>query len=398
YWGALAFSGSERRERVVLAAAFLLLGFVLPLLGALTYENVLERSPLYVAATDLEERREDASAEDGLRQASAVFPDDPDVWLLLGIFAERSSDRDRALTNYDKSVLAGPEGHPPYLNRGNIHFQEGNYSEAVRDYEAAAQRAPDATEVFYNLALARAETYDFEGQGEALRRARALSARDVARWSSHPALAKVVSVSYPVARARAKIEEWNREPRGSRLPGHAPALTLADSLLSPFAVGPWAALAIGILFYSIRSWRGVASEGIQCGRPHCKYCRRYGDPPGYCVSCARARKEARGIDAQVRRAEQMKRAVRSRNVSCRVLSVFFPGAHRFFSRKPWSGFAELFAFFFLVAGAAIRNRAFGPRHVAAGSGWTGPVVVALVLAGMIWLSSLWSAWRRSHGA
>ena len=37
-------------------------------------ENIRQRSPLFVAAIDLEERREDASAEDGLRQASAVFP------------------------------------------------------------------------------------------------------------------------------------------------------------------------------------------------------------------------------------------------------------------------------------------------------------------------------------
>jgi hypothetical protein len=94
----------------------------------------------------------------------------------------------------------------------------------------------------------------------------------------------------------------------------------------------------------------------------------------------------------------MKRAVRARNASCRALSVFFPGAHRFFSRKPGSGFAQVFAFFFLIGGAAISNRLFGPRHVAPGSGWTGPVVAALALAAIFWLSSLWPAWRRSHGA
>ena len=398
YWGALAFSGSQRGERGVLAAAFVVLGLTVPLLARVSYENILQRSPVYVAAADLEERREDASAEDGLRQASAVFSDDPDVWLLLGIYAERSSDRDRALAAYDKAVRTGPERYQGFLHRGNIHFQEGDFAQAVRDYEAATERAPRSTEAFYNLALARAESYDFEGQGDALRRARAISARDVAAWSSHPTLAKVVSVSYPVSRARAKIEEWNREPRGARLPGHAPPAQPVDSLSSPFAIGPWAALAAGLLLYSIRSWRGAASECVQCGRPHCKYCRRYGDPPGYCVSCARSRKESRGIDAQVRRAEQMKRTIRSRNVSCRLLSLFFPGTHRFFSRKPLSGFLQLFVFFFLVAAAVMHNRFFGPRQYAAGARWSVPVIVAAVLAGILWLTSLWASWRRSHGA
>jgi tetratricopeptide (TPR) repeat protein len=390
------FSGRRTAERPSWPSRLFPLGFVVPFLGAISYGTSSSVSPLYRRFRPRGAPR-DASAEDGLRQASAVFYDDPDVWILLGICAERSSDRDRALVAYDKAVRTGPERYQGYLNRGNIHFQEGDFSEAVRDFEAAAQRAPGATEVFYNLALARAENYDFDGQGEALRRARALSAHDVALWSSHPTLAKVVSVPYPVARPRAKIEEWNRDPRGSRLPGHAPPVRLAEALLSPFAIGPWAARPRDPAVLRPPR-RGAAAECVQCGRPHCKYCRRYGDPPGYCVSCARLRKEARGIDAQLHRVEEMKRAVRWRNVSCRVLSLVFPGAHRFFSRRPWSGFAQLFAFFFLIIAAAVSNRFFGPRHAAAGTGWTGLVVAALALAAILWLASCWSAWRRSHGA
>jgi tetratricopeptide (TPR) repeat protein len=398
YWGALAFTSSERSERGVLAAAFLALGLVTPVLAAISRENALERSSLYVAAADLEEKREDASAEDGLRQTSAVFKEDPDVWLLLGIYAERSSDRERALAAYDKAVGAGPERYQAFLNRGNIRFQEGNFAAAVRDYEAAAERAPRAAEVFYNLALARAESYDFDGQGEALRRARAISANDVAYWSSHPTLAKVVSVSYPLVRARAKVEEWTREPPGRRLPGPDPSTPVIERFLSPFVLGPWAALALGLVLFSIRSWRGVASECVQCGRPHCKYCRRYGDPPGYCVSCARARKELRGIEAQVRRAEEMRRTVRLRNVACRLLSLFLPGTHRFFSGRPLSGFTRLFLFSFLLAAAGIGSRFFGLRQLAPPGAWAAFTAAVLALAGLIWLVSVWPAWRPSHGA
>lgn len=398
YWGALVLSSSQRDERLVLAGALLALGLLSPVIAAISHETFVENSPLYAAAADLDEKRDDASTEDGLRQASAVYAEDPDVWLLLGIYAERSSDRARALAAYDRAIQTGPERYQAYVNRGNIRFQEGSLREAVRDYEVAAERAPGAAEVFYNLALARAESYDFEGQGEALRRARAISGRRVTEWSSHPTLARVVSVSYPLARARARTEEWNREPRAGRPPDRTLPRRIARALLSPFVVAPWGALTLGVALLWIRSRRGVVAECVQCGRPHCKYCRRYGDPPGYCVSCARARKESRGIDAQVQRAEEMQRSIRGRNASCRALSLLLPGTHRFFSQRPYSGFTQLFLFFFLLAAALTNGRLFGFRRLAAGGPWTSLTTAALAAAGILWLASLWSALRRSHGA
>jgi tetratricopeptide (TPR) repeat protein len=397
YGGALALSSSQREERIVLGAGLLALGLVAPIAAAISHENVVENSPLYAAAVDLEEKRDDASAEDGLRQASATFSADPDVWLLLGIYAERSSDRDRALAAYEKAIQMSPERYQAFVNRGNIRFQEGAFAEAARDYEAAGERAPGAAEVFYNLALARAESYDFEGQGEALRRARSISARRVAEWSSHPTLARVVSVSYPLSRAREKTEEWSRGPRAGHPRGSSLSARILEAFLSPFVIGPWAALALGVALFSFRSWRGVAAECVQCGRPHCRYCRRFGDPPGYCVSCARARKESRGIDAQVKRAQEVRRTVQARDVSCRALSLMLPGTHRFFSQRPVSGFAQLFLFFFLLAAAVINGRLFGLRDFARFGAWADLIGAALAAAAILWLSSFWSAWRRSHG-
>ena len=398
YWGALAFSSSGREERAVLGAALLALGFVSPIVARVAHENIVQRSPLYIAAVDLEEKREDASAEDGLRQAAAVFGEDPDIWFLLGIYAERSSDRDRALSAYDRAVRVGPRGYESFLNRGNIQFQEGNVHQAIADYESAAEKAPQAPEVYYNLALARAEAYDFDGQAAALNQARRISAREVANWSRHPTLARVVAASYPLSRARARIEEWNREPRGARLPGHAPTTRLREAFLSPFAIGPWLALLLGALLYLVRSWRGVAAECLQCGRPHCKYCRRYGDPPGYCVFCARARKESRGIDVALKRADQMRRLTRGRDLLCRTLSVLFPGTQRFFSQRPVSGFAILLLFFFLLAAALVDSHLFGPRPLAPEGFRLGGTIVALVGAAALWMVSFWSAWRHPHGS
>ena len=233
WWGVLFHAYASGVERRVLLVGMVLFGFVMPVIATIARENILQRSPLYVAALDLDERREDASAEDGLRQASAVFPEDPDVWFLLGIYAERAGDNDRALQNYDRAIAASPKDYRPYLNRGNVHFQEGDFGQATSDYGSAAERAPGAPEVFYNLAIARGESYDFDGQTAAIAKARVLSPRSVDSWARNPTYARVVSASYGLGRARRRVEEWNAQPKSMRLPGHAPPMQVWTPFLSP---------------------------------------------------------------------------------------------------------------------------------------------------------------------
>jgi tetratricopeptide (TPR) repeat protein len=398
FWGVLIYPSCEKRERAVLALALVALGLVPALAAAVSRENILERAPLYVAVVDLIERREDASAQDGLRQASAVFGEDEDVWLLLGIYAERSADLNGALAAYDRAVRAAPSDYRPVLNRGNVRFQEGDFAQAIRDYQAAAERAPGEAEAYYNLALARAELYDFNGQMEALQRARQVSARDVAYWSEHPTLAHVVAASYPLSRARLRVEEWNSQPRGERLPGYAPASRVVAALTSPFGIGPWAALALAFALTLLRTWRGMAVECLGCARPYCKYCRRYGDPPGSCARCADLRRRSGGIDVQIQRADETRRETRRRDRLCRLISFFFPGAHRYFSRKPVSGFATLFLFFFFLAAAAIDGRLFSLRPLAPAGAESVFTVAAVAGAAVVWIASLRAAFRESHGA
>ncbi|HSS45280.1 MAG TPA: tetratricopeptide repeat protein [Thermoanaerobaculia bacterium] len=400
YWAALLCAYAERWERSLLLAGLAALGLLAPLLIAVSRENILERSPLYVAAVDLEERREDASAEDGLRQASAVFSGDPDVWFLLGMYAERSGDSERALLNYERAIEVGPKDYRPFLNIGNVHFQEGDYGEAIRDYIAAGQRAPDTAEIYYNLAIARAETYDFEGQAAALAKARQISDRDVAYWSDHPTLARVVSARYTLSRARQKIEEWNAQPKGRRLPGHTPPLRLAPTLLTPLVLGPWAALLLAVGLTAVRSRWPIPSECARCGEVFCPLCKRIGGPLPYCASCVRlhARKETAGIEAQVTQVGQLARRTRQRDRLCRVISVLLPGAHRLFSQKPGRGALTLFLFFLFVAASAVDQKAFDPRQLPPPNAWHLKVYIALLAAAGVWAGAQWAAWKESHGA
>ena len=352
YWGALLYPYTEKRERVVLVAAFLLLAAVPPLIRWITSENIEQRSPLLVAAVDLSERREDASAEDGLRQASAVFPEDSDVWFLLGVYAERAGDYERAQIDYGRAIRADPSDHRPILNRGNVRFTEGDYSEAIRDYVEASKRAPEAAEIFYNLSLARGEAYDFDGQARDMARAREISPSRVNGWTDSPTVFRVVPAGYSLARAHRRIAEWNAQPKSRRLPGHG-ARAAGVTLVSFWSLPPLAALALGSLLERLRR-RGLAGECQRCGRAFCHRCRRYGDPALYCSACARMalRKESVDIGEQALEARALQRRLTWRHRARRLVSLLAPGSHAFGCERPGAGAVTSLVFFFGLAAAS----------------------------------------------
>jgi tetratricopeptide (TPR) repeat protein len=398
YWAALIFPYAATRERRVLAGALVALALVPPLLAVVTRVNIEQRSPLFVAALDLAERREDASAEDGLRQASAVFPEDSDVWFLLGVYAERSGDYERAQDAYTRAMRADPTDYRPVLNRGNVRFTEGDFNEAIRDYIEAAKLDPDAPEVFYNLALARGEAYDFDGQSQAITRARAISASRVSGWVNAPTVSRVVPAPYSLARARSRIAQWNAQPKSRRLPGHG-AASLGYAIGSAWSLPPIGALALGLLLNRFRRSRGVAAECARCGRPFCVRCRRYGDAPGYCAICARSfRKEEGGIEEQAAEALGAQRRARGRHRASRIASLLAPGAHKFGFDRPAAAAVTMLVFFCAVGAVLLDNRFFDPLSLPPEGPVRGTVVVGLAVAFLIWVRAQWLARRVPSGS
>ena len=400
WWAVLLLPYASSRERVFVVAGMLATGLAPLLLASLGRENVIRRSPLYVAAVDLEEQREDGAAEDGLRQASAVFSEDPDVWFLLGMYAQRTGDTARAISSYDRAVTADPKDYRAYVNRGNVRFEEGDYAEASRDYAAAVERNPRAAEALYNLSVARGELYDFQGQADAMARARAISDSSVDDWSNRVTLSRVVPAAYPEARARRRIESWNAQSKSRSLPGHLPEPGLLAAWKSPATLGPLVALAVALAWSWWRGRRGPAAECVRCGRPFCERCKRFGDPPLFCTPCVgnEMRKEQPGIEAQVAMSREIRRRVRRRDGLCRALSFFLPGTHSYFAERPVRGFLLLFAFFFALAAAVIGWLFFQIRPLAPRPPWNALTITAAAAALLFWAAGNFSAWRRSHGA
>jgi tetratricopeptide (TPR) repeat protein len=398
YWGALLYPYTEKPERTVLVAGLLLLAVVPPMISWLTIENIEQRSPLLVAAVDLAERREDASAEDGLRQASAVFPEDSDVWFLLGVYAERAGDYERAQIDYGRAIREDPNDYRPILNRGNVRFTEGDYGEAIRDYVEASKRAPEAPEIFYNLSLARGEAYDFDGQARDMARAREISPSRVNAWADAPTLFRVVPAGYSLVRAHRRIAEWNSQPKSRRLPGHG-ATRGWRALISPWLLPPLAALALGSLLERLRR-RGLAAECQRCGRAFCHRCRRYGDPALYCSACARMalRKESVDIGEQAREARALQRRLTWRHRARRIVSLLAPGSHAFGSERPAAGAVTALVFFFGLSAAIVDMRLFDPLTLPVRGPLRLTVVAGALLAGLVWVRAQLAARRPSSGS
>jgi len=398
YWAALVYPYSARRERLVLAGALIVLGLLPLLVDTVARENLIRRSPLYLAAVDLEERREDSSVEDALSSIAAASPDQPDVWFLLAMYAERSGDYPRAGAAYTRAIQADPNDYRAFVNRGNVRFIEGDYAGAIEDYEEAARNAPQAAEAFYNLSIARSEIYDFKGQEKARARALQISRRDVDAWSSRPPMSRVVPAAYRLSTVRERVVERGGARNPARSKSSKTRLPAEEILLSPLSLAPWGALLFALALAAVRSRRGVADECSRCGRGFCRACKRYGGPALYCSRCVRlsARKEEASEDVREAERREAERRFGRRRGLVRLASLVAPGIHRFFGHRPFAAVAVLVLFFLSLTLAFPGPWLFDLRPLASAREVLPGRIAAALAAVAIWIGQNVGAWRQTR--
>ncbi|HET7452597.1 MAG TPA: tetratricopeptide repeat protein [Thermoanaerobaculia bacterium] len=390
YWSVLVSIHASGRERAVIAAVLLVAGCLGPLSNAVADRNLIARSPLVSAAVDLEEKKEEGGSVDLLRRASEVFSEDPDVWFLLGRFAQRRDDYDEAAADYARALKDDPKYFRAMIGVGNIHFWQGDLGEAMTDYRDAIQARPGSALAWYNLSLAQGDAYLFDQQKESLAQARRLAPREVDQWIESPSLARVLSLDYSVDEAESRSRRWSREVKSQSLPGLGHAWAPADLFVAPTSVGPWLAIVIGLVVGAVaRGARTGARECARCGRAFCRRCKAAGAAALYCAECDRmlASRDGGDIATHVAQSEEARRNLRQRQREARWLSVVFPGSRRMAEGRTVTGFCILFAFFLFLLVALVGGRIYPVRSLPTASYFPVREIAATVLAFAVWVGA-----------
>ncbi len=287
------------------------------------------------------------------------------MWFLLGTYAERSGDLERALGEYGRAMTADPADYRPILCRGNVHFTEGDYGEAIRDYlEGGRRRTPRPPDVFLQSLPRRGEAYDFDGQGQAITAAQGplgvaggVVGEQPRRW---PASCRRGTRSRGPA---------SGSPRGTpsrkaaafpgmappRRPG-APSPRRGCTRRSPFSASACSSRA-----------RAVAPSppfAIAAARAFCNFLPSLRRPLRITATCARApcARKAWTSRSRPRTAAAMQRRAKRRARASRLVSLFVPGSHAFLEGRPVAGGPDAVSLFLGVAMAWLDEKLSPPSR------------------------------------
>ena len=107
---------------------------------------------------------DDVRAEEKLKEATALAPDEPASWADLGLLYMRQRRFDEAATSLERARQLAPENATLYVLLGQLESGRGNYAEAVKRFRRASELDPRNLKALY--ALSREVGREGEG-GEA---------------------------------------------------------------------------------------------------------------------------------------------------------------------------------------------------------------------------------------
>jgi tetratricopeptide (TPR) repeat protein len=92
-------------------------------------------------------------ARDDLRQATAIAPNDPDVWQNFGIVLTKLGEDAKAEEALKRAVHLAPARATLYNDWGNLYLRRGDWQKALRNYNIALQLKPASPDALFNRAL-----------------------------------------------------------------------------------------------------------------------------------------------------------------------------------------------------------------------------------------------------
>ncbi len=98
-----------------------------------------------------------AEAEAIYRQLLAIYPNNPDIWHLLGVLAQQAGNLDGALHLIQQAIAANPGSFAYHNNLGLLLTKLGRREEAVAAFQNAIRLHPSGAEPLYNMGITLSE-------------------------------------------------------------------------------------------------------------------------------------------------------------------------------------------------------------------------------------------------
>jgi tetratricopeptide (TPR) repeat protein len=185
YAPVLLWGYASASERAVMIALWLLLGAA-PLLVELQRRQVaVALSPPGLAMQSIQDHRLYGSLFADLEVLRGVLPQSFAVKQLLADVHRTLNQWDLARALYKQVLEAEPNNAAALIDLGDYSFLKGDFSSAIQSYQQAAAADPHNPAAPYNLSQAYSESYNFDEQKNALKRAQDLDLARVNNWMAN---------------------------------------------------------------------------------------------------------------------------------------------------------------------------------------------------------------------
>jgi tetratricopeptide (TPR) repeat protein len=167
----------QRRRQLRKGLIWGLIGFALLAVAWLAYNRFLAPSPQVREAFQHSTTGETLVEEGDLRAALAEFeaataltPDDPDLWVWQGVLYSALGESDKAETAFETARALSETNLDFLLSRSLTYLRTGNLDAASADVEQAIHENPDAARAYYIRASVATEQGDLAAALEDLER------------------------------------------------------------------------------------------------------------------------------------------------------------------------------------------------------------------------------------
>ncbi|HEY2295916.1 MAG TPA: tetratricopeptide repeat protein [Thermoanaerobaculia bacterium] len=185
YASVLLWGYASASERAVMIALWLLVGAA-PLLVELQRRQVaVALSPPGLAMQSVQDHRLYGSLFADLGVLRGVLPQSVAVKQLLADVHRMLNQWDLARALYKQVLEAEPSNAAAMIDLGDYSFLKGDFSSAIQSYQQAAAADPRNPAAPYNLSQAYSDSYNFDEQRNALKRAQDLDLARVNHWMAN---------------------------------------------------------------------------------------------------------------------------------------------------------------------------------------------------------------------